>query len=270
MKRKAGLLLFSFICGALYFAETRYDFFRLRELEIAPTGALPDAVIWSSVPGPSERFWPFLALNKRTYVRGIVGFFPVEIKLAVKGWGRYRVSIKPLEPILYVSWRSRMWLLSKNGRMWPANLQSNATVKGMVFPDKPILAWDSGLAMPIDPERQSGEIYPSSLPMKKIDKWYETIEKIGWKDDIYCVLAKKINGRPVVQILLGSGGGAASEIIVKEDASDWLSLALALEHVFPGMGRKVPKGYVVNATLADMKFTVKSSDFKRTLVKLPD
>jgi hypothetical protein len=270
MKRKVVLLLFSFICGALYFAEIRYDFFRLRELEIIPTGALPEMIVWGSVPGSTERFWPSLVLNKRIFVRRIEGFFPVEVKFEVKGWGRCRVSIKPLEPILYVSWRSKMWLLSKNGRMWPADLPSNSTVKGMVFPDKPILAWDSGLAMPIDPERQSGEIYPSSLPMRKIGKWYETIEKIGWKDDIYCVLAKKINGRPVVQLLLGSGDSTASEIIVKEDTSDWLSLASALEHVFSGMNSKVPKGYVVNATLADMKFTVKSRDFKGALIKLPD
>jgi hypothetical protein len=259
-KWKARLLLFSLICGALYFVQERYDFFRLRELEIVPAGVLSDMVVWRSVPRSSERFWPSLSLERRQFVKSIEGFYPVVVKLKTVGWGRYRISIEPLEPLLYVSWNSNMWLLSKNGRMWPANLPSNAKVKGMLFPEKPILAWDSELAMPIDPDRQSGEIYPSSLPMAKIKKWYEAIEKIGWQNDIYCVLAKKVDGKPVVQLLVGAPDGILSEIIVKEDTSDWEWLAAALEKVFPEAGSSVPNGLVVNATFTDMKFIVTSRD----------
>jgi hypothetical protein len=260
-RTKARILLLSLICGALYFAEGRYDFFRLRGLEITPSGVLEDVAVWRSVPKFSDRFWLSLALERQSFIRNIEGFYPVKVDIDITGWGRYRISITPLEPMLYVSWNSDMWLLSTSGRMWRANLPSNARVKGLVLPEKPMLAWDSGLAMPIDPDRQYGDIYPSSLPIAKIRKWYDAIEKIGWEDDIYCVMARKIDGRPVVQLLLGSAEGIASEVVVKEDTSDWLSYAAALEKVFPGVGSGVPRGLVVNATFTDMKFTVKSRDF---------
>jgi len=246
------------MCGFLYFVEQRYDFFRLQEIEIVPVGVIPDSVIWDAVPGSAEHFWPSLFLSGRDFTGRVENFLPVQLSVKVAGWGRYRVSITPLEPMLYVSWRSNMWLLSRNGRMWPANHPANIVVKGMVFPERPILAWDSGLALPIDPERQKGDIFPSSLPMAKIKKWYDEIERIGWGDDIYCVLAKKVDGRPVVQLLLGSGEKISSEIVVKEDTSDWASLAAALSEVF-GSGSRVPNGLVVNATFTD-KFTVTSRD----------
>jgi hypothetical protein len=260
-KWKARLLMLSFLCGAIYFAWQRYDYFRLRGLEITPSGILPDATVWQSLPRAAEHFWLSLVFERRKFVRGIEGAYPVEIKLKATGWGRYRVTIAPLEPMLYVSWNSNMWLLSQNGRMWRADLRENASVRGLVLPQKPILAWDSGLPIPIDLETQGGGIFRSSLPMAKIRKWYDMIEKIGWENDVYCVLAKKIDGRPVVQLLLGPGDGSAGEVVLKEDTASWASLAAALGKVFPGNSSTVPKGLVVNATYADsMTFTVTSRD----------
>ena len=260
-KWKARLLMLSFLCGAMYFAEQRYDYFRLRGLEIVPPGILPDATVWQSVPRSAERFWPSLLLNKRKFVMEIEGSYPVEMKLKATGWGKYRVRIVPLEPMLYLSWNSNMWLVSSNGRMWRADLQSNASVKGLSLPKKPILAWDSWLAMPINPDTQGGGIFRSSLPIAKIKKWYDMIGEIGWEDDVYCVLAKKIDCRPVVQLLLGAGYGSAGELVLKEDTENWASLAVALGKVFPGTAAAVPKGMVVNATYADsMTFTVTSRD----------
>jgi hypothetical protein len=260
-KWKARLLFLSFFCGAFYFAEQRYDYFRLRGLEITPTGILPDATVWQSLPHVSERFWPSLLWARRRFVREIEGAYPVEIRLKASGWGRYNVSIVPLEPMLYVSWNANMWLLSNNGRMWRADLPSNASVKGLTLPQKPILAWDSGLATPIDPDVQGGGIFRSSLPLAKIKKWYDMLEKVGWEDDVYCVLAKKIDGRPVVQLLLGSGDGPSGEVVLKEDTSNWSSIAAAMAKVFGGADSAVPKGLVVNATYADsLTFTVTSRD----------
>jgi hypothetical protein len=139
--------------------------------------------------------------------------------------------------------------------MWLATLPASVSVKGLVYPDKPILAWDSNLPLPIDPERQMGDIYPSSLPVEKIKRWYETVGRIAWNKDIYCLMAKKIDGRPVVQILLGSAERVTGEILVKEDASDWLSLAAALENIYPTASGGVPPGLTINATY-DMRFTV--------------
>ncbi|MDR3076494.1 MAG: hypothetical protein LBU26_04255, partial [Synergistaceae bacterium] len=183
---------------------------------------------------------------------------PVSVKLKVTGWGKYRMTVAPLDILLAVSWNSKIWWLSTGGMMWPATLSASEKVKGLSFPNKPILAWDAQLPLPIDSERQMGDIYPSSLPMAKIKKWYDTIDRIEWNKDIYCLMAKKIEGRQVVQILLGSENRITGEIVVKEDASDWLSLAAALKNknIYPGASGEVPMGLSVNATYADMKFTV--------------
>ncbi|MDR1516321.1 MAG: hypothetical protein LBS45_11565 [Synergistaceae bacterium] len=262
-KWKAKLLMLSFLCGVFYFAEQRYDYFRLRGLEITPPGILPDTTVWQSVPRVAERFWMSLFWERRKFVKGIEAAYPVEIKLKTAGWGRYKVSIEPLKPMLYVSWNSSMWFLSDNGRMWRTDLPSNASVKGLSFPKKPILAWDSGLAMPIDPETQGGGICRSSLPLAKIKKWYDMLEKVGWENEVYCVLAKKKDGRLVVQLLLGAGDGSSSEVVLKEDTANWAPIAAAMTRVFGGTGSTVPDGLVVNATFADsMTFTVTSRDYR--------
>lgn len=250
------------LCGLLYFVEQWYLFFRLRELEIIPQSVLSDTMIWEAVPASADTFWFSLMFKEREFLKKLEGFYPVEVKLRIIGWGRYRVSVTRLKPYLYVSWNSKMWLLSANGRMWLANLPSNAKVKGLSLPDKPVLVWDKGLAIPIDPDRQNGEIYPSSLPLAKITGWYEALEKTGWEKEAYCLIAKKIDGRPVVQILMGSESDVFGEVIVKEDTADWFSLASALEELFPNAAHKIPPGFVINATFADMKFTVTSKDKK--------
>jgi hypothetical protein len=252
---KGCILLFSILCGVLYFAEGRYEFFRLRDIEISPQNVLPDSVIWQSVPGDANTFWPYLLFRGGDFVRNIANYYPVDVKLDIAGWGRYRVSVSPLDIFIGVSWDSSFWWLSSNKKMWRANLPSGTLVRGLEIPSRPILAWGSEMAMPIDPERQMGDIYPSSLPMTKIVKWYETIGRTAWNDEIYCLLAKKIDGRPVVQMLFGSEDRITSEIIVKDDASDWLSLAKAIEKI-PESAGGVPRGLIINATFTDMRFTV--------------
>ena len=261
-KWKGKLLLLSILCGVLYFVDQRYDFFRLRSLEILPGGVLPEAAIWEAIPRQAHSFWPALLFGARDFVRGVEGFYPVELDLKATGWGRCRVTVKPLEAFLNVSWNGRMWLLSTNGRMWLANLPTNAIVKGIELPNRPILAWDSGLPLPIDPERQGGDIYSSSLGIEKIRQWYHTIERTGWYRDIYCLLAKKVDGKPVVQVLFGSEGEITGEIVLKEDTSNWLSLAAAMEEIFPNAEYRTPPGMIINATYTDLKFTVTNKGAK--------
>ena len=259
-RRKWGryIVLLSIVCGALCYAEARYSFLRLREIEVTPGDVIPEDVIWQALPKDAAGFWPSLLYGNRGFEKAITNYYPVSVKLKVTGWGKYRMPVTPLDILLAVSWNSKIWWLSANGVMWPSNLPASAKVKGLVFPDKPILAWDAQLPLPIDPERQTGDIYPSSLPIAKIKKWYDTIDRIEWNKDIYCLMAKKIEGRQVVQILLGGEGRITGEIVVKEDASDWLSLAAALKNknIYPGASGEVPMGLSVNATYADMKFTV--------------
>jgi hypothetical protein len=246
------------MCGFLYYAEVRYSFFRLREIEVTPGNVIPEDVIWQAFPERAASFWPLLMWGNCNFEKGITNYYPVSAKLSVTGWGKYRLTVTPLEIFLGVSWNSNMWWLSEDGRMWLANLPTMTKVRGLTYPDKPILAWDSQLPLPMDQERQTGDIYPSSLPMAKIKKWYDTIDKIEWNKDIYCLIAKRIDGRQVVQILLGDAERIIGEIVVKEDASDWLSLAAALkiQNIYPRPSGEVPRGLSVNATFANNKFTV--------------
>lgn len=252
---KGKLILLSILCGILYFAEGRYGFFRLKSIDITP-GVISEGIVWQAIPRDANRFWPAIFLHQASFYKKIEGFYPVESKLSLTGWGRYSVTIQPLEPFIYVSWNSMIWILSTNGRMWLANLPANIGVGGLKHPQRPILYWDSALPLPMDPERQMGDIYLSSLPVKKIRKWYETLEKTAWYDEIYCLMAKKVDGKPVVQLLLGEEKAITGEIIVGEDTSNWLPLSVALDEIFPGGEYKKPPGLIINATYSDMKFTV--------------
>jgi hypothetical protein len=256
------LLFLSVLFGAVFFLEQRYGCMRLRNIEIIPASTVADSVIWRAVPKEAETFWPSLLLWSRRFTRMVENFYPVRLTVKLTGWGRYRVTVEPLEVFLSVSWNRNMWLLSSNGRMWLSKLQANSKVKGVTIPERPVLAWDAGLPLPIDPDKQRGDIYPSSLPMTRIRKWYDAIEEMGWNDKIYCLRAKKIDGKPVVQILLGSDAGITGELTVKDDPKDWVSFAAALEGIYPSYGGGIPSGLVVNATFADMKFTVISMDVR--------
>lgn len=253
---KGALLMLSFLCGLLYFMLQRYDLFRLRGIEIVPGGVIPESVAWQAVPHSAEIFWPSLFVEAREFTRRLEGFYPVKLDISISGWGRYKVTIRPLDVFLCVSWNSRIWLLSEDNRMWLANLPANSAVRGLVLPDRPILAWDRSLPIPIDPELQGGDIYASSLAIDKIKAWYATIERIRWYKSIYCLLAKKVDGRHVVQVLLGKEDDIAGEIILKDDTINWLELAAALDEVFPDGEYLRPPGVIINATYADSKFTV--------------
>lgn len=260
--RKGMLLIICFLCGCLYFIDKRYDQFRLRGIEVVPGGVIPEAIVWEAVPRAAERFWPILAFDAGEFTRRLENFYPVKLNIDITGWGMYRVTIEPLEVFASVSWNSRMWLLSTDNRMWLANLPANTAVRGLELPDKPILAWDRSLPLPIDPEMQGGDVYAASLAIDKIKGWYNIIERTKWYKNIYCLLAKKIDGRPVVQVLLGKENDITSEIILKDDTVHWLELAAALDEIFPNGEFMRPPGVIINATYADQKFTVMDKNAK--------
>jgi hypothetical protein len=228
----------------------------MHSIEIMPGNIIPEEILWQALPKNVKNFWPLLLLDESGFKRRVMDYYPVSVDIAVLRWGEYRVSVAPLDIYLPVSWNSEHWWLSSNGRMWRANLPAGAMVKGMAFPDRPILTWDSQMPVPIDPERQTRDIYPSNLPMARINKWYDTIDRIRWKDDIYCLMIKKKERSQVVHIMLGSSELITSEILVKEDASEWLPLAAAIENLYPSSAGGVPPGLIINATYDDKKFIV--------------
>lgn len=250
------LLLISFVIGIIYFLNVRYAVFRLRGVEILPGNAVPDAVIWEMIPQEAEEFWPFMLLGGSSYKRSVERFYPVEVSVQLVGWGRFAVFVEPLDVFATVSWNGMLWHLSESGRMWLTSLPINVQVKGVRYPDTPVLVWDAGLPIPIDPENQGGDVYRSSLAIEKIKGWYETLSKTNWRDDIYCLIAKKVEGRPVVHVLFGDDERITAEIILKEDTVNWLDLAAAMNEIFPNAEYKLPPGKIINATFADMKFTV--------------
>ncbi|MDR1580328.1 MAG: hypothetical protein LBS35_08215 [Synergistaceae bacterium] len=253
---KKYLVFISFFCGSLYFAEMRYDFFRLREMEISPGNVIPEELIWQAMPRRAVNFWPYLIFNGDVFAERVTDFYPVSMKLRFSGWGKYKLTVEPLDVILSVSWDSKLWLLSSDGMMWQANLPAAVMVKGLKYPTRPTLVWDSQLPVPIDAERKRGDIYTSNLPMERIRKWYDTIEKIYWHKSVSHILASKMAGRRIVRILLSGKGRVFGEIVVKDDASDWLSIAAALEKIYPSASGGLPEGLVVNATYTDGKMLV--------------
>lgn len=257
-KWKRNVLLVSLLLGALYNVEQQYSCFRLRDIEIVPGGVVPEAPIWSFVPSTSERFWLSLAANRGAYERKIESFYPIRARLKFAGWGRYALEVSPLEVLAYVHWNSRTWLLSTNGRMWPASLPVNAEIR-MKLPDGPILVWDKMMPIPVDTDESRGDISPSSLPLGKIGGWLAALEKAGWRKDVHKIVASKVDGRPVVTLVMRRNGAAAGEIMLKEDTADWLQLAAAFKQsgIFPptGENRDIIE---INATFTDRKFTVKT------------
>jgi hypothetical protein len=248
---KKPLIIFSFFCGILYFAEMRYDFFRLREMEITPAGVIPEEIIWQAMPRRAVDFWPYLIFNGDVFAKRVMDFYPVSMKLSFAGWGKYKLTVEPLDVFLSVSWNSKFWLLSSDGMMWQANLPAAVMVKGLKYPTRPTLVWDSQMPAPIDAEQRKGDIYTSALPIEKIQKWYNAIEKISWHKNIYRISAGKSEGRRVVRILLGAEGRISGEITMKDDASDWLSITKALEKKYPSASGGLPAGLVVDATYAN-------------------
>jgi hypothetical protein len=253
---KKYVIFISFFCGALYFAEMRYDFFRLREVEITPGNVMPEEIIWQSFPRKAVGFWPYLIFNGDIFTERMTDFYPVSMKLTFSGWGKYKLTVEPLDVFLSVSWNSKLWLLSPDGSMWQANLPAAAMVKGLKNPTRPTLVWDSELPAPIDAEGQEEDIYTSSLPMERIQEWYGAIEKINWNKSIYRILAGKTGERRTVKLLLGGEGRISGEILMKDDASDWLYIAGALDNIYPGASGGFPAGLVVNATYTDGTITV--------------
>jgi hypothetical protein len=253
---KKLLIIFSFFCGILYFAEMRYDFFRLREVEITPGNVIPEEIIWQAFPRKTVDFWPYLIFNGDVFTKRVTDFYPVSMKLSFAGWGKYKLTVEPLDVFLSVSWNSKFWLLSSDGVMWQANLPAAVMVNGLKSPARPTLVWDSQLPAPIDEEQRNGDICMSNLPMERIRKWYDTVEKIYWYKNIYRVMASKLEGRRIVRIFLGGENRISGEIMVKDDASDWLSIAAALENIYPSASGGIPAGLVVNATYTEAKMTV--------------
>lgn len=250
------LIFLCFIAGALCYLSERYDVFRVRGIDVVPGGILTGSVIWDALPDSVERFWPSMIFGSRDFIRAIESFYPVRMSVALSGWGEIRVDIEPLRVFAFVSWNSRKWMLSEDGRMWLANLPANAVVKGIDYPDSPILAWDASMPIPIDPERQGGDIYAASLNIDNIKNWYSTIDKTSWRGKIYCLMAKKIEGRPSVQALFGSEGSITTEIILRDDAKNWEDLATAMRKIFPEDEYMHAPGKIINANFSDMKFTV--------------
>ncbi|MDR0765122.1 MAG: hypothetical protein LBE65_05990 [Synergistaceae bacterium] len=254
--RKKYLIFISFFCGALYFAWVRYDFFRLREVDITPDNVVPEEIIWQAFPRKAVDFWPYLIFRGNIFTERVTDFYPVSMKLSFAGWGKYKLTVEPLDVFLSVLWNSEFWLLSFDGRIWRANLPAAVMVNGLKYPARPALIWDSQLPTPIGAERRKGDIYTSGLPMEKIRKWYDTVEKIYWRENIYRILAGKLEGRRIVRILLGGEDRISGEIMMKDDTSDWLSIAAALENIYPRASGGFPAGLVVDTTYTDAKMTV--------------
>ena len=115
---KILLLAFAVFTGFLLAAEGRYAVMRLGDISVTPPGALPQHVVWGVLTTRQELFWPSLLSSKKEYEEIIENYYPADVKLKLRGWGKFRLEVKPLAPAYKVFWGGKYWYLSEEGKLW--------------------------------------------------------------------------------------------------------------------------------------------------------
>ena len=97
--KKFLIILCALAAGLLAAAEARFAVSRVSLIEQRPVNALPQYVLWGTIPSERERFWPSFWLHRKEYKALIEAYYPVEIDVSLTGWGKFLVSARPLVPV---------------------------------------------------------------------------------------------------------------------------------------------------------------------------
>lgn len=235
-KIKIILLLFSLTAGILTAAETRYGVFRLINIEAEPQGVLPQDVILGTISPIQERFWPLLLMHENSYCAFIEKYYPVKLRISISGWGKFKLEVMPLNPIIKMYWGGKFWYVSPNGKVWLTSMKENDYISTAEANSAPILSWSSDRITPVDISGDHGNIYSSTLPMPMILKWYENIMFLGWNERVRFIQVCKREERNVVQLMFHNQentGGAT--IMFIDDPEEWHAAGLAVNNLYPDM-----------------------------------
>jgi hypothetical protein len=248
-KVKIYVILAAFAAGVLVAAESRYVIFRLQDIETSPQNILPQHALWGTLSRIQERFWPFFWLSSRSYAELIERYYPVEIKLHISGWGRFKAEVTRLEPAFTMYWKDKVWFVSAGGKVWPAYIEEDEFTAQKKAKERPVLSWGKERTTPIDISIDSGNVFPSSLPIQRIMQWYEMLDVVGWSSGVRSLQAGVKEGQPVVRLVFYNteSGKDGASVLLADDPKKWGTALLAIKKIYNDP-LKIPSGIFIDTT----------------------
>lgn len=225
------MILFFLIAGFLYGLEQRYHLFRVADISYVPDNVLVQDMVWHAMPEKAEVFWPILLWRSDVLKSEIEHYYPVSAHFKSVGWGKFRLDVIPLEPFIKVYWSGVTWYLSDEGKIWRVSLGANALVHGITSPKRPLLVWGKEMPIPINMDKQRGDITQSSLPIQRIKAWYYEFDRLGWNEKIYRVTATRSEGRTILKLEFKTLSEKKMVIIVNDDPVGWQSISQAVSEI---------------------------------------
>ena len=225
------MILFFLIAGFLYGLEQRYHLFRVADISYVPDNVLVQDMVWHAMPEKAEVFWPILLWRSDVLKSEIEHYYPVSAHFKSVGWGKFRLDVIPLEPFIKVYWSGVTWYLSDEGKIWRVSLGANALVHGITSPKRPLLVWGKEMPIPINMDKQRGDITQSSLPIQRIKAWYYEFDRLGWNEKIYRVTATRSEGRTILNLEFKTLSEKKMVIIVNDDPVGWQSISQAVSEI---------------------------------------
>ena len=188
-------------------------------------------MVWHAMPEKAEVFWPILLWRSDVLKSEIEHYYPVSAHFKSVGWGKFRLDVIPLEPFIKVYWSGVTWYLSDEGKIWRVSLGANALVHGITSPKRPLLVWGKEMPIPINMDKQRGDITQSSLPIQRIKSWYYEFDRLGWNEKIYRVTATRSEGRTILNLEFKTLSEKKMVIIVNDDPVGWQSISQAVSEI---------------------------------------
>ncbi|MDO4560237.1 MAG: hypothetical protein Q4C86_04735 [bacterium] len=243
--KKILLALCALLVGFLIAAESRFAFMRVGDVTISPPHILPQYAVWGTITPEQERFWPSFWLAKGDYEKLIEAYYPADVTLALRGWGKFSLAVSPLIPLYKVYWGGKFWYLSGEGKLWLSSLPENKILAEHSAESLPVLAWGADRATPIDIAQADGNVFGSSLPLPLIRSWYRMAEELGWSKSVKFIQAGVKEGTPVVRVIFYTAGNEnGAQLLLPNEAERWPETGLAVKKLYGGISNLPPDIFI--------------------------
>lgn len=245
---KILLLIFALTGGVFAAAEARYAIFRLYGIDTDPHGILSEQVVWGTIKPYHEKIWILFWLSKEKYCENIKAYYPVNLRMELSGWGRFRLEVLPLEPLFRMYWGDKFWYVAADGRTWLSSLRENTFIRSEKADALPLLSWSTDRATPLDLSGDHGNIFYASLPLDKISLWFDNLKALGWTERVKFIQAGFRNGKNVVRLIFyDQEGGNGANIMLLDDPGEWQTAGLAIRKIYPDIS-KISSNVFVDTT----------------------
>ena len=243
--RKILLVLCALLVGFMIAAESRFAFMRIGDIRLEPANILPQYAVWGVITPDQERFWPSFWFAKGDYVRLLEAYYPVDVSLELRGWGKFHLNVAPLIPIYKVYWGGKFWYLSAEGKLWLSSLPENKILAEHTAEGLPVLTWGADRATPIDISQVEGNIHESSLPIPLIKSWYRMTKELGWDKYVKFIQAGVKEGTPVVRVIFYTAGNEnGAQLLLPNEADRWAETGLAVKKLYGGISNLPPDVFI--------------------------